>query len=313
MGSIFAYISVFRPDHWVKNSFILIGVAAAYFAGIPFSLSDTAVDIIIAFALTSLAASANYGINEILDCERDKEHPTKCNRALPSGLVPKYRAWIGCAILYVVVLFGVYLVSFWTYLSVISLLVMGILYNVPPVRLKDRVYIDVLSESLNNPIRLSIGWFAVQNIYVPPVSFTTSFWLFGAFLMAGKRFAEYRYIGNPERAASYRNSFGHYNEVSLLISMMVYATGFLYLLGVISVKYDISVMVSTPLIMVFIGYYFRLAMERDSIVKQPERLCFKKEFVVLSVLIFITIILARKYSIPFLKSLNRQVLKSLNR
>ena len=31
---------------------------------------------------------------------------------------------------------------------------MGTLYNIPPIRMKDMPYADVLSESINNPIRI---------------------------------------------------------------------------------------------------------------------------------------------------------------
>src|SRR3546814_12282474 len=34
----------------------------------------------------------------------------------------------------------------------------GLAYNVPPLRTKDVPYLDVLSESVNNPLRLAIGW-----------------------------------------------------------------------------------------------------------------------------------------------------------
>jgi hypothetical protein len=34
----------------------------------------------------------------------------------------------------------------------------GIFYNVRPMRTKDRAYLDVISESINNPLRLMIGW-----------------------------------------------------------------------------------------------------------------------------------------------------------
>jgi len=183
---------------------------------------------------------------------------------------------------------------------------MGILYNVPPIRLKEHAYVDVLSESLNNPIRFFIGWFAVQDTYIPPISFVVSFWLFGAFLMAGKRFAEYRFIGNPKLAASYRKSFLHYNEDRLLILMIVCATGFLYLLGVISLKYDISVLVFTPLIMLFLGWYFYLTLQEDSVVKEPERLFKKKKFIIFSIFFFVIIILVAKYDFPFLKLLNNK-------
>ena len=36
---------------------------------------------------------------------------------------------------------------------------MGCLYNIPPIRTKDHAYVDVLSESINNPIRFLVGWY----------------------------------------------------------------------------------------------------------------------------------------------------------
>ena len=72
----------------------------------------------------------------------------------------------------------------------------------PPIRTKEWAYVDVLSESINNPIRLLLGWFALVTSHVPPASLAISYWMAGAFLMAVKRYAEYRHIGNPEAAAA---------------------------------------------------------------------------------------------------------------
>ena len=40
----------------------------------------------------------------------------------------------------------------------------------PPVRTKDRAYLDVLSESVNDPLRLLMGWFAIIPDALPPSS-----------------------------------------------------------------------------------------------------------------------------------------------
>lgn len=56
----------------------------------------------------------------------------------------------------------------------IFLLVMGVLYNVKPIRTKDRACVDVLSESINNPIRLVLGWAAISTIMLPPSSLLIS-------------------------------------------------------------------------------------------------------------------------------------------
>ena len=96
------------------------------------------------------------------------------------------------------------------------LLFMGLLYNVKPIRLKDRPYLDILSESLNNPIRLLLGWYAVINLTLPPSSLILSFWMGGAFLMTVKRFAEIRSV-KKKYLQKYRASFKFYTENLLLL------------------------------------------------------------------------------------------------
>ena len=82
----------------------------------------------------------------------------------------------------------------------------------------------MISESLNNPLRLMLGWFVVVATKIPPMSVMIAYWMVGAFFMAAKRYAEYREIGDPERAAAYRSSFRYYTENTLLVSMFFYAT-----------------------------------------------------------------------------------------
>ena len=151
-------------------------------------------------------------------------------------------------------------------------LVMGLLYNVPPVRTKELPYLDVLSESLNNPIRLMLGWFAVDPSRFPPVSLLIAYWMIGAFFMATKRFAEYRSIGDPGAAGAYRHSFRHYDEQRLLISMFFYTTSFALFLGVFIIRYHLELILIFPLIAGFVCYYLHVAFKHDSPAQNPERL-----------------------------------------
>ena len=48
--------------------------------------------------------------------------------------------------------------------------IMGCLYNIPPFRTKDRPWLDVLSEAVNNPLRLLIGWYMVPTGLIAPLS-----------------------------------------------------------------------------------------------------------------------------------------------
>ena len=71
----------------------------------------------------------------------------------------------------------------------------GILYNVAPLRTKDVPFLDVISESINNPLRLIIGWVMIDPTTLPPGSLILMYWSGGAFLMAAKRLSEFREIG----------------------------------------------------------------------------------------------------------------------
>jgi hypothetical protein len=100
-----------------------------------------------------------------------------------------------------------------------ALWVMGCFYNIPLFRTKDKVYLDVLSESVNNPLRMLLGWFMVTTVLIPSASLLICYWMAGCYLMALMRFSEYREIGDAQVAGAYRKSFQHYTEVSLLSSV----------------------------------------------------------------------------------------------
>lgn len=152
------------------------------------------------------------------------------------------------------VYFAVVALTFWF---------MGIIYNVPPVRSKDLPYLDVLTESFNNPLRLFLGWFAVVNDTFPPLSLIISYWMAGAFLMAVKRFAEYRFLNNPAIAAKYRTSFRYYNEENLLVSILFYTAMCALFGGIFIVRYRIELILFEPVISGFFAYYLKLGLKEN--------------------------------------------------
>ena len=176
-----------RPSHWFKNVFMLPGtLIAAIFTHTPADLIVW--PLFIGILSTSLIASANYVINELLDLEFDSFHPTKKDRPLVSGdFYPPY-IYIEYIILASVGLGLAYLISGLFLLTSSFFLLMGIFYNVKPFRTKDRAYFDVISESINNPIRLMLGWLIVTSYPLPPSSLIFGYWMGGAFLMAIKRY-----------------------------------------------------------------------------------------------------------------------------
>ncbi len=146
------------------------------------------------------------------------------------------------------------------FIAALALWIMGCVYNIPPLRSKDKPYIDVLSESVNNPLRLLLGWYATGILVLPPVSLVLAYWMVGAFFMAVKRFAEYRRIGDPQISSEYRQSFRHYTETRLLVSIIYYAVSFGLFFGIFLMRYKMEMILSIPFIAGFIAWYIHLGL-----------------------------------------------------
>lgn len=271
------YLSVTRPDHWGKNVFVIPGAAIAAVIDSEVQASD-AMWLGLGLVSTCLIASANYTINEFLDGEFDRHHPTKSSRPAAQG---RLNGRIIQAQYIALVLLGLGIASLlnpvFLYAS-ITLVVMGLIYNVAPIRSKDIAYLDVLSESFNNPIRLVLGWAAVSTIILPPTSLVIAYWMGGAYLMATKRYSEYRAIGDPARAARYRRSFQHYTEETLSLSAFFYALSSSFFLGIFLIKYRIEFLVSFPFFALLFVWYQRLANKKDTLAASPEKLFLDPKF-----------------------------------
>ena len=272
------YLKICRPDHWLKNIFIVFGHMVAWALVLDFKLNTS----LLATAALSLIpacliASANYVLNEILDAPFDAMHPTKRHRGIPAGRVKVPVLWIIMALLIVGGFLLAWMIGFnWGYHAALGLLLMsGLVYNVPPLRLKDRAFADVIAESFNNPIRLWLGYYAlVDTHHVPPLSIVLSWWFFGALLMTGKRYAEFRFIGDPELSGRYRRSFKTYTEKSLILAMIGYANLFCFCAGVAMAVYPPlnNLVLVTPIIVAAVLVYFHHAMKEESARLEPEQL-----------------------------------------
>ncbi len=278
MNKLKYYIYIARPDHWFKNIFMLPGIALAIVFAPQFSFSDYLYQIILAIFSACMIASANYVINEWLDAEFDRHHPVKKDRATVQGHIVGFWVYIEWTLLALAGLGSAMLISKQFFFFSLIFLVMGILYNVRPMRTKDRMYLDVLSEAINNPLRLLLGWSAILDSNLPPSSILISYWMGGAFLMGIKRYGEYRYIDNPETAGLYRRSFRFYTEEKLLLSSFFYALTSSLFLGVFLVKYRIEFLLSFPFFAILFTWYLHIGMSEDSTVQRPEKLYQQKSF-----------------------------------
>lgn len=299
------YLQIARPDHWFKNVFMLPGVAFAVYDSPPLLSWKIVPSLFLGLAAACLVASSNYVINEILDAPKDGFHPIKKNRPIPSGHVDLRMAYGEWAFLGLTGLALGWTINLFFFLSLFSLLIMGVLYNVPPIRLKDLPFLDVLSESINNPIRLFLGWLTVNPHYPPTLSLIMAYWMIGAFFMTVKRYAEYRQIGDKSVAEKYRQSFSYYNEYRLILSIVYYASAFSLFFGIFIVRYRMELILSIPFLAGFIPVYMRLGFWENSPAQYTEHLYKQRGLVVYTFFCLILIISLLFIDIPIVDRIFR--------
>lgn len=267
-----AHIAITRLDHSVKQVFILPGIVLAVpLAHIALN-AQLALHIVLGMVAATLIASSNYVINEMLDAPFDRLHPIKKNRPAACGLIHFGWGYVQWIVLMIAGLGLGWMISPAFTACAAWLWLMGCIYNIAPIRSKDQPYIDVLSESVNNPIRFCLGWYLVGTTLLPPVSLLLSYWLLGAYFMALKRFSEYRQIGDPVVAGQYRRSFRIYTEESLLNSVAFYAAGAMLFFGAFLMRYRMELILSFPLVAWLMAVYFSLSFQSESAVQNPEKL-----------------------------------------
>jgi 4-hydroxybenzoate polyprenyltransferase len=297
------HIAIMRVDHWVKQVFVLPGIVAAITNGTGDIPGGLPARLFLGMAAVCLVSSSNYVINEVLDAPSDLAHPIKRNRPVPSGKVNvrlAYGQWI------VLMLLGVgvgFVVNRALGFTMLALWVMGCIYNVRPLRSKDQPYVDVLSESINNPLRMLAGWYMTGTLAFPPTSLLVSYWMVGAYFMAIKRYAEYRDIDNPARAAAYRKSFSYYTLPRLLVSIVFYASAAMLFLGAFVMRYRLELILAFPLIAYVMAVYLGLAFKPESAVVNPEKLYREPVLMVAVIACFAAMVGLMVIDIPALDSI----------
>ncbi len=270
--TLLGHLRIMRVDHWFKNVFVIPGIVAAVAIDPEHVAPDLVFRIVVGLISVCIVASSNYVINEIMDAPFDRHHPIKAARPVPSGQVHvplAYLQWIALGAL------GLGLaaqVSTAYTITMVSLLLMGCLYNIPPIRIKDQPYLDVSSEAVNNPIRLVAGWCIATTAGFAPASLILSYWMIGSYFMALKRFAEIRTFADQERLARYRRSLAHLDDHQLLVSIVFYGSAAMLFFGAFIMRYRLELMLSFPLVALVMSSYLSVAFKENSAAQHPEKL-----------------------------------------
>ncbi|UOX87004.1 decaprenyl-phosphate phosphoribosyltransferase [Amycolatopsis sp. FBCC-B4732] len=182
-GLVGGVIKTARPRQWVKNVLVF---AAPFFA---FSKSTDRtgllIDALIAFVAFSLTASSVYLINDAIDVEADRAHPTKRNRPIAAGLVPVPVAY-GAAVVFFLAGLGVSFFASWqlaVVLAVYEAVQLGYCFGLKHQPVVDLAIVGsgFLMRSIAGGVA---GGIALSQWFLLVTAFGS------LFMVAGKRYAE---------------------------------------------------------------------------------------------------------------------------
>lgn len=149
-------IKVARPTHWIKNLFVFLPV---FFGGGLLNTSE-AVSAALTFLSFSLAASAIYCLNDIIDVNADRAHPVKCKRPIASGAITIPQAYGMMALSMLVSIVLMFLLPAGqtkTIFVIVAYFLINVAYC---LRLKEYAIIDVCIIASGFVLRILAGGYA---------------------------------------------------------------------------------------------------------------------------------------------------------
>lgn len=215
-----AFLKCLRPKQWTKNLLLFAGLVFAQ----RFDDRLAVIHAIMAFFIFCGLSGVVYITNDILDVEKDREHPKKKKRPIASGAISPTAAGIGAVVLLTVALAAASMIS-------VKFLVASIIYvalvTAYSFKLKHMVILDILVLAMGFVVRAMAGIEAINHEGAPPAEITGYFILttlfLALFLAMAKRRNEIVMLG--EGAGGHRKVLEDYSREYLDVLITVATTG----------------------------------------------------------------------------------------
>lgn len=157
-----SYIKALRVHQWVKNGLIFVPLLTSHSMNDP----DMVIACLLAFAAFSLCASSVYFLNDLLDLNDDRCHPTKKDRPFAAGSLSLLVGIIGTPMLLGLSGFFCLFLPIEFFLTLLAYYGLTIAYS---FKLKRLVMVDVVTLASLYTIRIVAG--------VAAIGVAFSFWL----------------------------------------------------------------------------------------------------------------------------------------
>jgi 4-hydroxybenzoate polyprenyltransferase len=196
---VVAFIKLLRPSQWLKNLLIYF---PPFLGGTLFKTGTAELGVLPLLSFC-LASSSTYVLNDILDRNRDRNHPVKRNRPLPSGRISLSCAFVISGLMVSGALFLAVHVSALFLAILTAYLLVSSSYS---LLLKNLPILDLFCISAGFLLRLQAGGEAF-GVVISDWLFLSVF-LLSLFLSTGKRLCEKSTLG--EAAGTHRKSLDSY-------------------------------------------------------------------------------------------------------
>jgi len=212
------FLQIMRPLHWTKNVFLF----AALIFGQKLDVPPAVARAVGGFFCFSLAASAIYIFNDIIDRKTDSLHPEKRKRPIAAGSVSVGSAALVSVISTIVAIVGSFLLAHSFALIILLYIALMILYS---LLLRRMMILDCVVISIGFCLRAIAGVVVLQEVYkevfISPWLIICTFALC-LFLAFGKRRSEIAQLG--ENSKAFRKTLAGYTP-ELLSHMLDVTSG----------------------------------------------------------------------------------------
>ncbi len=220
-GGVAPLVEGMRPKQWTKNLFVLLAVMFGHKLSQPVALIESAA----AFCIFCLLSSSVYLVNDVLDVEKDRQHPTKRTRPIASGRLSSAAALTAAVVLAVVSIGSSLLLTPMFALFAGVYLALNLGYS---LKLKHVVIVDVLCIAFFFVLRAAAGAAAIGVVISHWLLICTV--LLALFIALSKRRHELVLLTN--NASNHRESLGDYSPYLLdqMIAVVTASTLMAYVL-----------------------------------------------------------------------------------
>lgn len=149
-------VKVARPTHWVKNIFVILPV---FFGGAILNTTQ-AIAAALTFMSFSLAASAIYCLNDIIDVDADRAHDVKRHRPIASGAITIPQAYGMMSLSMIASIFLMLLLPDGQAKTIIVIIAYFLINVAYCLRLKEYAIIDVCIVASGFVLRILAGGYA---------------------------------------------------------------------------------------------------------------------------------------------------------